>query len=92
MHLRPSDRRAPRLARIDRAVDGAARHHVIEQRGRLTVLEVPPPNAIDGTDGLLPRLLSWVLERAPGRTARALRLAMGDDRGYDNGKGAGAES
>ena len=56
----------------------AARHTVVDQVGRLTILDVPPPDAVDGDDGLLPRLLGWVLERAPGRHARALRIAMGD--------------
>ena len=64
--------------RFDRESDGTASHRVVEKHGRLTVLEVPPPDAIAGHDGLMPRLLEWVLERAPGRTARALRIAMGD--------------
>jgi glycogen debranching enzyme len=66
--------------RFDRETDGAASHRVVEQRGRLSIVDVPPPDAVAGTDGLLPRLLEWVLERAPGRTARALRIAMGDTR------------
>jgi glycogen debranching enzyme len=64
--------------RFERDADGAARHTVVDRDGDLHILEVPPPDAVAGDDGLIPRLLGWVLDRAPGRTAAALRIAMGD--------------
>jgi hypothetical protein len=64
--------------RFEREADGSARHTVVDRVGDLHILEVPPPNAVAGDDGVIPRLLGWVLERAPGRTAAALRIAMGD--------------
>jgi glycogen debranching enzyme len=64
--------------RFDRDADGSASHTVLEQEGTLHVLVVPPPDAVSGTDGIVPRLLGWVLDHAPGRTATALRIAMGD--------------
>jgi glycogen debranching enzyme len=66
--------------RFDRESDGSASHTVLEQMGTLHVLSVPPPDAVSGTDGVVPRLLGWVLDHAPGRTAMALRIATGDDR------------
>jgi glycogen debranching enzyme len=64
--------------RFERDIDGAARHTIVDQAGPLHVLEVPPPDAVAGDDGVIPRLLAWALEHAPGRTATALRIAMGD--------------
>jgi glycogen debranching enzyme len=64
--------------RFERDADGSARHSVIDQVGRLHILEVPPPDAIAGDDGVVPRLLAWAVDHAPGRAARALRIAMGD--------------
>lgn len=64
--------------RFERASDGTASHTVVDRVGSLHVVEVPPPDAVGGSDGIVPRLLAWVLEHAPGREAAALRLAMGD--------------
>jgi hypothetical protein len=66
--------------RFDRRDDGSASHTVIEQDGSLHVIDVPPPDAVAGTDGILPRLVAWAVEHAPGRAATALRIAMGDER------------
>ena len=76
--------------RFERQSDGSARHTVVDQTGTLHVLEVAPPDAVTGGDGLIPRLLVLALEHAPGRTAAALRIAMGDqgstgDRGASEG-------
>jgi glycogen debranching enzyme len=64
--------------RFERDADGSARHTVIDQVGRLHIVEVPPPDAVAGDDGVVPRLLAWAVDHAPGRAARALRIAMGD--------------
>jgi hypothetical protein len=64
---------------FERQDDGSARHTVIDRDGPLRVLEVPPPDAITGEDGIVPRLLAWSLDHAPGRKATALRIAMGDN-------------
>jgi glycogen debranching enzyme len=63
--------------RFERDADGSAHHSIVDQVGELHVLAVPPPDAVAGDDGVIPRLLSWALEHAPGRTAAALRIAMG---------------
>jgi hypothetical protein len=60
---------------------------VLEQDGPLWILEVPPPDAVNGGDGMLARLLGWVLDHAPGRTASALRIAMGDNRPLERSTG-----
>ncbi len=65
--------------RFDREADGGASHTILEQDGTLFVVEVPPPDAVAGSDGVGSRLLGRLLELAPGRTATALRIALGDD-------------
>ena len=65
--------------RFDRNDDGSAAHSILAQDGPLWVLEVPPPNAVEGDDGVMPRLVAWAMEHAPGRMATALRIAMGDN-------------
>jgi glycogen debranching enzyme len=69
--------------RFERQSDGTTRHTVLDQDGPLYILDVPPPDAIEGDDGLIPRLLAWAVDHAPGRTATALRIAMGDVRTND---------
>jgi hypothetical protein len=79
--------------RFERDADGSARHTVVDQVGELHIREVPPPNAVAGDDGVLPRLLAWALEHAPGRTAGALRIAMGAPGTIaEGGPSEGAES
>jgi glycogen debranching enzyme len=73
--------------RFDREADGTAAHTVLEQDGPLWILEVPPPDAVNGGDGMLARLLGWVLDHAHGRTATALRIAMGDNRPLERSNG-----
>ncbi|HET8587224.1 MAG TPA: amylo-alpha-1,6-glucosidase, partial [Candidatus Limnocylindria bacterium] len=58
-----------------RNADGSADHHVLEQRGRLLILDAPPPNA-SGV-GVRGRAMEWLLEHAPGRLARAARIGFG---------------
>jgi glycogen debranching enzyme len=72
--------------RFERASNGHAEHSVVERTGTLHVVEVRPPDAVVGHDGIMARLLAWALEHAPGRAAEALRIAMGEDR---RGEGAG---
>lgn len=68
---------AARLSvRFRRRADGSASHEVLSRRGTLVVTEVPPPDLAQ---------CSWpgeavaalVLPHAPGRLARAARLALG---------------
>jgi len=62
--------------RFQRRDDGSASHEVIEQDGRLLVIEAPPPQ--DVTGGTMVELVkAWAIEHAPGRQARALRIALG---------------
>jgi glycogen debranching enzyme len=61
--------------RFTREVDGTARHEVIEQSGRLLVVNAPPPN--DPSLGPGARAMEWLLEHAPGRLARAARIGLG---------------
>jgi len=42
------------------------------------VIEVPPPQAQD-RHGWGDALARWILDHAPGGTAAALRIAIGDD-------------
>jgi glycogen debranching enzyme len=77
--------------RFERDTDGAAHHTVEAQDGHLWVVEVPPPDAASGADGVLPRLAAWAVDHAPGRMATALRIAMGDNgplhaNGYEEGE------
>jgi hypothetical protein len=76
--------------RFERDADGAAHHSVVAQEGPLWVLEVPPPDAVSGDDGMLPKLVAWAVDHAPGRMATALRIAMGDNGPiHDNDFGEG---
>ncbi|HEX6965317.1 MAG TPA: amylo-alpha-1,6-glucosidase, partial [Gemmatimonadaceae bacterium] len=64
--------------RFLRNADGSAAHEVLDRDGSLHVLEVPPPADLDrGREHLLGRLERWLVEHAPGTTARALRIAIG---------------
>jgi glycogen debranching enzyme len=64
--------------RFRRRDDGSAEHEVLSREGSLRVVEVPPPNDV-GADraSRRDRLVRWAVRRAPGTTARALRIAMG---------------
>ena len=62
--------------RFERDDDGTAHHEVIEQSGRLIVLPAPPPQAL-ATEGASEALKAWLVEHAPGRLARAMRIALG---------------
>ncbi|HEX6939199.1 MAG TPA: glycogen debranching N-terminal domain-containing protein [Longimicrobiales bacterium] len=63
--------------RFRREEDGHAAHEVLEREGTLHLLEPPPPDAVDDL-GWLDRLEAWLLAHAPGRRARAARIALGD--------------
>jgi glycogen debranching enzyme len=64
--------------RFRRRDDGTADHEVIHRGGALRIVEVPPPNDVDFEGASRrDRLLRWAVRRAPGATARALRIAMG---------------
>lgn len=63
--------------RFRREKDGHARHDVIEREGALFILEAPPPDAVEGV-GRIGRLERWLIAHAPGRLARAARIALGD--------------
>jgi glycogen debranching enzyme len=76
--------------RFDRDADGTAHHSIVAQEGPLWVIEVPPPDAVSGDDGVVPKLAAWAVEHAPGRMAMALRIATGDNGPiHDNGFGEG---
>jgi glycogen debranching enzyme len=64
--------------RFDREADGSAGHEVLARSGPLHVLAAPPPDDIGEGGGLRERLTAWAIEHAPGRTARMLRIALGD--------------
>jgi glycogen debranching enzyme len=68
--------------RFRRNEDGSASHEVLSRRGTLVVAEAPPPDAARAMD-LGESIGSLLLEHAPGRLARAARLAIGmlDDAG-----------
>jgi glycogen debranching enzyme len=62
--------------RFQRRDDGSATHEVIEQDGRLLVIEAPPPQDVTGGT-MVEAVKAWAIEHAPGRQARALRIALG---------------
>ena len=55
---------------------------VLERDGPLHILEAPPPDDVAPEEaGWLDALKGWILAHLPGRTARALRIALGDTEG-----------
>jgi glycogen debranching enzyme len=68
--------RAKVSLRFRRRPDGSASHELLSRRGPLLVVEAPPPDAAEHS-GLAETLGALVLEHAPGRLARAARLALG---------------
>jgi len=65
--------------RFDRLDDGSASHEILEQDGRLLIIEAPPPQDVRAA-GPIDAVKSWAIEHAPGRQARALRIALGLER------------
>jgi glycogen debranching enzyme len=61
--------------RFRRRPDGTASHEVLRRRGTLVVAEAPPPDAEETDLGESVALLA--ARHAPGRLARAARLALG---------------
>jgi len=67
--------------RFERGRDGATAFDVLDKRGRLFVVELPPPQDTEASSRSWDEAVrSWLLERAPGRFAAALRLALGASR------------
>ena len=62
--------------RFRRRPDGSASWQVVRRRGPLVVIGAGPPDDV-GKAGLLARLEMGALDRAPGRLARAARIAIG---------------
>ena len=73
-HLRVGD--ATVSLRFRRRDDGSAAHEVLSRRGTLIVAEAAPPDATDARN-VGESLSSVLVEHAPGRMARAARLAIG---------------
>jgi len=65
--------------RFERSADGVTHHTVIDKAGRLHILEVPPPQETGGRQSWRDAISMWALAHAPGRTAAALRMALGDE-------------
>ncbi|HSK08425.1 MAG TPA: glycogen debranching N-terminal domain-containing protein [Vicinamibacterales bacterium] len=64
---------------FERRADGTTSHTVLSKTGTLHVLEVPPPQDVErGHQRWRDVLTASILDHAPGRTARALRIALGD--------------
>jgi hypothetical protein len=59
-----------------RREDGSAAHRVLRRRGTVLVAEAPPPDA-DEPAGIGDALANLAIKHAPGRAARALRIALG---------------
>jgi hypothetical protein len=66
--------------RFERSRDGATHTDVIEKDGRLFVIEMAPPQDVHaGAQTFAESAKHWLIDRAPGRLATALRLAVGED-------------
>lgn len=64
--------------RFERGRNGSTAFDVIDTRGPLFVVEMPPPQDTDPSSQSWDEgVRGWLLERAPGRLASALRLALG---------------
>jgi len=64
--------------RFERGREGATAFDVIDKHGTLFVVEMPPPQDTEASSqSWVEGVGSWLLERAPGRFASALRLALG---------------
>jgi glycogen debranching enzyme len=64
--------------RFERGRDGSTAFDVIDTSGQLFVVEMPPPQEVDPAGRSWDEAVrTWLLERAPGRLASALRLALG---------------
>jgi glycogen debranching enzyme len=64
--------------RFERGREGATAFDVIDKHGTLFVVEMPPPQDTEASSqSWAEGVGSWLLERAPGRFASALRLALG---------------
>jgi glycogen debranching enzyme len=66
--------------RFERSRDGSTTFNVIDKQGTLFVTEAPPPQDVNpSAQTLAESAKAWLLDRAPGRLATALRLALGED-------------
>jgi glycogen debranching enzyme len=64
--------------RFERARNGSTAFDVIERHGLISVVEMPPPQDVNaGAQTWDEAVRAWLVERAPGRLALALRLALG---------------
>ena len=64
--------------RFERGRDGSTAFDVIDKRGPLFAVEMPAPQDVNpSAQSWDEGVRSWLLERAPGRLASALRLALG---------------
>lgn len=63
--------------RFERFGDGTTGYELIEREGEIAVVEVAPPDDVEGRGSWRERLARWGLEHAPGRVARAARIALG---------------
>jgi len=77
-HLRVGE--AAVSIRFERNRDGSTSFEVVEKHGTLFVTEVPPPQDVNPRRQTFAETTKmWLLDRAPGRLATALRLALGED-------------
>jgi glycogen debranching enzyme len=66
--------------RFERSRNGSTSFDVIDKEGTLLVTEVPPPQDVNPeAETFAESVKLWLLDRAPGRLATALRLAIGED-------------
>jgi glycogen debranching enzyme len=64
--------------RFERGRNGFATFDVIDKRGLMFIVEMPPPQDVDPSGQSWDEAVrTWLLERVPGRLASALRLALG---------------
>jgi glycogen debranching enzyme len=77
-HLRVGE--ATVSIRFERNRDGSTSFEVIEKKGTVFVTEVPPPQDVSPSRQTFAETAKmWLLDRAPGQLAAALRHALGAD-------------
>jgi hypothetical protein len=71
---------------FERQADGSTAWQLASAEGPISVMGAPPPQDVEPAGApVAERLAALVLDRAPGRTARAIRIGLGRDHRLSDG-------